>query len=457
MDLIPLKTTSGTAGGAIDADAIMLSDEAVALANIQTTTVSRSHPVKEVRLYGTIQPDERLLRSQVSHVNGRIEKLLVNTTGETVRAGQVVASIYSPDLLNAQQELLEAVKIKDAQPALLTAAREKLRLWKLTDAQISTVEQSGNVSPLIDIVANTNGIVVSKNVSQGDYAGQGTVLFNLADLSSVWAIFDAYESDLPYLKTGNNVEYTLQAIPDKTFSGRITFIDPILDKTTRTAKVRVESANPGLQLKPEMYANAIVQAALGRGKDEIIIPKTAVLWTGKRSIVYVKQPDSDMPSFKLQEIELGTALGDSYIVLSGIDDGEEIVTNGAFVIDASAQLEGKRSMMNTQSAAGHSEHSGNGDKHESTSAATGEHAMLKVSGACDMCKERIENTVKGIDGVSSAEWNSETQQLHLNFDAKKTSVDAIAKAIAKVGHDTEKYKADDKTYNALPECCRYRN
>ena len=434
MDLIPLKT--GGSADAVADDAIQLSDEAAALANIQTTPVSRSKPVKEIRLYGTIKANERLLRSQVSHVGGRIEKLVVNTVGESVSPGQVIATIYSSDLLNAQQELLEAKKIAGAQPALLNAAREKLRLWKLSDSQIADIEQSGAASPTVDITANVGGIVTAKRVEQGDYVGQGSVLFDLADLSSVWAVFDAYESDLPCLKTGSKVEYTLQSLPRKVFSGKISFIDPILDKTTRTAKIRVETANPKLELKPEMYAGAVINAAVKHDGDEIVIPKTAILWTGRRSIVYVKQPDANMPTFKLREIELGASLGEAYIVLAGIDEGEEIVTNGAFVIDASAQLEGKPSMMN---------------RHENA-----RHTQMTVQGSCEMCRERIETTAKGVDGVFSATWNDESLQLHLSFNPAKTSLDAIGKALANAGHDNDKYRADDTVYDDLPGCCQYR-
>jgi Cu(I)/Ag(I) efflux system membrane fusion protein len=345
MDLIPLSDMSEM-DIEMDDDAIQLSKEAVALANIQTTTVSRENPVKEVHLYGTIQPDERQSRSQVSHVSGRIEKLMVNFVGETVREGQIIASIYSPDLLNAQQELLEVIKMQALQPNLLLAAREKLRLWKLTDKQITDIEQSGQVSPFIDIVANTGGIVTSRKVSEGDYVNQGSVLFELTDLSKVWALFDVYEADLSYLKVGDVVNYTLQALPGKQFSGRIAFIDPTLDKTTRTVKIRVETSNPGLQLKPEMYAQAVIKASLKQYAGGIVIPSSAVLWTGKRSIVYVKDSEIDMPIFKLREIELGPSLGDSYVVLSGLSEDEEIVTSGAFSIDASAQLAGKPSMMN---------------------------------------------------------------------------------------------------------------
>ncbi len=477
MDLIPLQTT-GSGDASIDPDAIQLSAEAAALANVQTTMVSRQNPVREVQLYGTIQVDERLSQSQTSHVSGRIEKLFITFTGESVRRGQPIATIYSPELLNAQQELIEAVKMQDLQPALLLAVREKLRLWKLTDAQIARIEQSGEVSPLIDVVATTNGIVIAKNVNQGDYVNTGTVLFDVANLSQVWAVFDAYESDLPFLKVGDRLEYTLQSLPGKTFSGRISFINPILDPSTRTAKVRVETANPRMELKPEMYANALIDAPLKQYNNEVVIPKSAILWTGKRSIVYVKQPDTEIPAFMLREVELGPSLGDAYVVLSGISDGDEIVTNGAFTIDASAQLAGKRSMMNDEAGravTGHEGHTMNGsspaNSASSGSAPTagqegqtmqspatgGEHVMLTVQGLCEMCKERIEKTAKAVNGVYTASWDLKTKQLHLGFDPAKTSVDAVAKAIAKAGHDTDKYKADKATYDALPDCCKYRD
>jgi Cu(I)/Ag(I) efflux system membrane fusion protein len=402
--------------------------------------VSRQHPVKEVRLYGSILADERLVRSQASHVSGRIEKLLVNFKGETVRAGQAIATLYSPELLNAQQELLEAATFSDSRE-LLTAAREKLRLLKLTDSQIAAIEQAGKPSPLIDIVANTEGIITSKKVEQGDYVSQGSILFELSDLSSVWAMFDAYEADLPYLKTGDKVVYTLAALPGKSYEGRISFIDPSLDNTTRTAKVRVETANPALLLKPGMYANGVVQAALKQSGGSIVVPRTAVLWTGKRSLVYVRQGGEENPVFRMREIDLGTALGEAYVVLSGLSEGEEIVTSGLFAVDASAQLEGKPSMMNKEEAPPADE------THTTTFA---------VQGLCEMCKERIEAAAKAVKGVIFASWDMETKQLHLNFDSRQTSREAVALSVAHAGHDTDAYKAADETYDALPDCCKYR-
>jgi len=472
MDLIPLQT-NGSGDISVDPDAIQLSVEAAALANVQTTIVSRQNPVKEVQLYGTIQVDERLSQSQTSHVSGRIERLYVSFTGESVRRGQPIATIYSPELLNAQQELIEAVKMKDLQPALLQAVREKMRLWKLTDEQIARIEQSGEVSPLINVTATTSGVVMAKKVNQGDYVNTGTVLFDVANLSQVWALFDAYESDLPFLKVGDRLEYTLQSLPGKTFSGKISFINPILDPSTRTAKVRVETANPRMELKPEMYANAFIRAPLKQYNNEIVVPKSAILWTGKRSIVYVKQPDTETPAFLLREIEVGPSLGDAYVVLSGLNEGDEIVTNGTFTIDASAQLAGKRSMMNDEvgrAVTGHEGHTMNGSTPATTAPATGyeghnmqaaasgsEHAMLAVQGLCEMCKDRIEKAAKSVIGVNTASWNLNTKQLHLDFDPAKTSVDAVSKAIAKAGHDTDKYKADKATYDALPSCCKYRD
>ena len=342
MDLIPLVQNSSAS---IDPDAIHLTAEAAQLANVLTTVVSREKPVKEIRLYGKVQADERLLQSQVAHVPGRIDRLAVNFTGESVVKGQVLAQVYSPELVTAQQELLEAASTKETQPAIYEAAREKLRQWKLTDSQIANIETSGSVQSTVDITSNTDGIVTSRRVNTGDHVSQGTVLFDIADLSRVWVMFDAYESDLQFLRTGEKISFTLQSLPGENFSASIVFVDPVIDPVTRVAKVRVEIGNQSGKFKPEMFATGIVSSNLVKYRDNLVIPKSAVLWTGKRSIVYVKQPDTDEPVFKIREIGLGPMLGESYVVTDGLTEGEEIVTNGAFSVDAAAQLEGKPSMM----------------------------------------------------------------------------------------------------------------
>jgi len=342
MELILLKS----AGVKVDSNAVHFSKEAMELANVATSIVSRQKPLKEVRLYGKVQADERLLQNQVAHVGGRIERLMLNFTGEPVRKGQLLALIYSPDLITAQQELLEAAKSKQTQPEIYEAAMEKLMQWMLTEKQIAQVERSGRVKTNFEVYSNTSGIVTAKRVNTGDHVSEGAVLFEVANLSNVWVLFDAYESDLPFLKVGNTISFSLQALPGTNFSANIRFIDPVIDPVNRVAKVRVEVSNAGGKLKPEMFATGVVKANLNEFKDKLVIPRSAVLWTGKRSIVYVKQPGVDGLNFKMREIDLGPMLGNSYVVLGGLKEGEEIVTDGTFSVDAAAQLAGKPSMMN---------------------------------------------------------------------------------------------------------------
>ncbi len=346
MDLIPLVQPSSSQQ--TDPYAISLTREAAALANVLTTKVTKQTAVREVRLYGKIQADERRFQSQVSQLQGRIEKLYVNFTGEQVRKGQKLVEIYSPELVTAQQELLETAKTRQLHPALYEASKEKLRQWKLTDDQIDLLGNSGRIINNFEVLSNTSGVVTSRRVSAGDFVSRGTVLFDIADLSNIWVMFDAYETDLPFVRLGEKVKFTVQAIPGTEFSGNIVFIDPVIDPVTRVAKVRVETANNSGKLKPEMFASGIVMTDLKEYRNNVVIPKSAVLWTGKRSIVYVRDQSTEEPVFNLREIGLGPALGDSYVVTGGLSEGEEIVTNGTFSVDAAAQLEGKPSMMNPE-------------------------------------------------------------------------------------------------------------
>jgi len=448
MNLIPLNQYSTAQ---MDPAAIYLSKEAAQLANVQTSVVSRQNAIKEVRLYGKVQADERLLQNQVAYVAGRVEKLLVNFTGEPVRKGEPLALIYSPELVTAQQELLEATKSKQSQPEIYEAAKDKLRQWKLAESQISAIETTGVIKTNIEVESTTSGIVTARRVNNGDYVSQGSVLYEVSDLSNVWVLFDAYESDLPFLKAGDKIEFSIQALPGSSFSGIVKFIDPVIDPVNRVAKVRLEIGNPGGKLKPEMFATGLVKANLDQYRDKLIIPSTAVLWTGKRSVVYVKQQGIDEPVFKMREIELGPLLGKSYVVIDGITDGEEIVTQGAFSVDAAAQLDGKPSMMNQM------ENEKELPLKVQIQTINGiSDQRFKVAGNCDMCKERIEKAAKSVSGVLKAVWNKTDKIIQIQFDPAKTNLDAIEKAIAKAGHDTEKYKSSDDDYKLLPECCWYR-
>ena len=220
-----------------------MSNEAAQLANVLTSVVNSQKPVKEIRLYGKVQADERSFQNQVAHIPGRIESLTVNFTGETVKKGKVLAEIYSPELVTAQQELIETVKTKQLQPELYEASKEKLKLWKLSDDQINSIETSGTIINNFKVLSNTTGTVIARRVNTGDHVSEGTVLYEIADLSRVWILFDAYESDLQFLSVGKKIRYSLQAFPGTEFSGTISFIDPVIDPVTRVAQVRVEVPN----------------------------------------------------------------------------------------------------------------------------------------------------------------------------------------------------------------------
>ena len=343
MDLIKLKAGE-TPTSDIDPNAVMFSDEAMALANIETTVVGTPSGDKEIRLFGKIEPDQRLQQSQSAYVGGRIERLMINAVGDVVGKGQTLAVIYSPELYTAEQELVSALGTQ--QQVLIDAATEKLRLLNIPQQQIDEVVKTGKASPYVQLKANTSGTVVKKQVEQGDYVRQGQSLLQIANLSRVWAIFQAYETDLPFVRRGQQVQFTAEALPGETFTGRITFVDPVLNGQTRTVGVRVELSNGGGRFKPEMLLVGNVAASMQKYAEEgVIIPKSAVLWTGKRSVVYVKDDVEEQPTFLLRQVTLGPSLPDGYVVLDGLAEGEEIVTNGVFVIDAAAQLDGKRSMM----------------------------------------------------------------------------------------------------------------
>ncbi|NJN27471.1 MAG: efflux RND transporter periplasmic adaptor subunit [Cyclobacteriaceae bacterium] len=342
MELIPLEGETGD----LDPLAVEMSPTAMQLARVQTMTVGHGNAKKEIRLSGKVQADERLRFTQSSHIPGRIEKLEVNFTGEYVHGGQVLAYLYSPELVTAQEELIEAQKLSDTQPALFNAAKNKLKNWKLTENQINQIITSGEAMEHFPILANVSGYVTEKMVNLGDYVKQGAPIYEIADLTRVWVLFDVYESDLAWIRKGAAISYTVQSLPGQKFSGNISYIDPVIDPNTRVAKARVVENNNDLELKPEMFATGTVAGGMDMAEQSITIPKTAVMWTGIQSVVYVMQTSSEGVGFMMREVTLGPELGETYVIESGLVPGEEIAVNGTFSIDAAAQLAGKPSMMN---------------------------------------------------------------------------------------------------------------
>jgi len=345
MDLIPLSQAEGSS---IAANEVQMSEAAVKLANVQTTPVRNAMPNKDVYLPGKVKVDETSLSEITARFNGRIEKLFINFTGQSVKRGQTLATIYSPQLVTAQKELLEAYKMKENNPSIYQAARNKLKLWSISDRQIDRIVENKEPEYYFSVVSPIAGTITDLLVSVGDYVKEGQSLMKVANLSKVWVVFNAYESDLQWLKEGDNIDFSVKSLPGETFTGKITFIDPIVNTQTRTTAVRVELNNKKGLLKPEMIVNGTVNSNITNGQEALLIPASAVLWTGKKSIVYVKEPSSKSPVFQYREVTLGTSTGSDYVVKEGLKEGEEVVTHGTFKIDAAAQLSGKTSMMNPE-------------------------------------------------------------------------------------------------------------
>jgi Cu(I)/Ag(I) efflux system membrane fusion protein len=226
-----------------------------------------------------------------------------------------------------------------------------LRPWGLAESEIKRIESSGEVRDAIPIVSTRSGYVTQKNVDAKDYVNEGTVMYKVADFSTLWVLFDAYELDIGAIDQGDSVDFTVRSYPGKTFEAEITYIDPFIDPQSRTARVRAEVENPGGQLKPDMLARGTVTGTSDEG-EKLMVPSSAVMWTGKRSIVFVRQPNSEVPSFEPRLVTLGQRAGDYYVIEEGLEEGEQVVTNGNFKLDSAAQLADNLSMMNREPGSG---------------------------------------------------------------------------------------------------------
>lgn len=342
MDLIPSEiNTDGLAD-----DQFKLTKDAVALANIITTKVGEDNILDNfIKLSGKITENEKANVVEVSYFSGRIERLNVSFTGEKVSKGQLLAIIYSPELYLAQQELISAASLKESQPNLYKAVRNKLKLWKLSDKQINEIETTGIVKDNFPLYSSVSGTVTDKLVEQGDYIKQGQPLLKINDLNTVWVNLDVYENQIELFRIGQELSIKTNAYPNEVFKGKISFIDPVIDIPTRTVKLRTVLNNTNNKFKPGMFVEGKIEGVLSNKVQLLSIPSTSVLWTGKRSVVYLKSNLTE-PVFEMREVKLGNKIGENYEVLSGLQKGDEIVTNGTFTIDAAAQIQGKKSMMN---------------------------------------------------------------------------------------------------------------
>lgn len=407
MDLIPVSDETGEEGSGRQ---LKLTPTAMRLASIQVSPVEHKYIAAEIRMVGKIDYDETRIKYISAYVPGRIDRLYVNYTGTEVRKNDHLVELYSPELISAQEELIQAQKtykllsgnegtdLRKSALSTLQAVRDKLRLWGLTDRQIKNIEEKGIVSDQLTIYSPMAGIVIHRNATEGMYVTTGTKIYTIADLSKVWVKLDAYESDLQWIRYGQEVEFETEAIPGEIFTGKIAFIDPVLNPQTRTVKVRVNVDNPEGKLKPEMFVKTVVKSKLsvsGRVMDPhltgkwispmhpeiikdhpgkcdvcgmalvraeelgyvsvdklerdapLVIPATAPLITGRRAVVYVAQKDQE-GVFEGKEIILGPRAGNYYVVEGGLSEGEWVVTNGNFKLDSDLQIKAKPSMMSSQ-------------------------------------------------------------------------------------------------------------
>ncbi|RXG15712.1 Cu(I)/Ag(I) efflux system membrane fusion protein [Leeuwenhoekiella aestuarii] len=344
MDLIPVEADVSR----LSTNQFRMTDNALALAGIQTTVIGTgaTEVTDDLNLSGKIVINADETATQPAHFDGRIESLSVTSVGQHIRTGQQVATVYSPSLIAAQQELITASKLKESQPRLYEAVRNKFKNWKIHSSILDQVEQRGEPILRFPVYSHVSGIVSEIDVNEGAHVMDGKPIFKVSNLSTVWAEFDAYENQISSLQNGQQLDIAVNAYPGKKFLGRISFIDPILNSDTRTVIVRATLLNKEELLKPGMFVKAAVAGAQKNFSDQLVIPASAVMWTGKRSLVYVK-PNPAQPVFEMREVDLGSKQGEFYQINSGLSRGEELVTNGTFTVDAAAQLSGKKSMMNS--------------------------------------------------------------------------------------------------------------
>ncbi len=322
---------------------ITISPDKVQLIGVRTAVASYRPLDKKIRTVGKVEVDETKLAYVNTKVAGWVKKLYVSFTGEHVRKGQPLLSIYSPDLVTAQEEYLLALRsqttptggiaeLGESERTLLESARRRLLLWDISPRQIAELEQTGKPRTDMMIEAPLGGTVLDRMVLEGAYITPGMNLYKIADLSAVWIMADVYEYEVPLVKVGQKARVTLPYSEGDTLNAAVDYIYPVLDPVTRTVKVRIAVNNPGLVLKPAMFANVEILVSPG---PRLVIPRSAVLDAGDRQLVYVEKAPG---TFEMRRVTLGLR-GEEYVeVRKGIRKGEKVVTSGNFLIDSESQL-----------------------------------------------------------------------------------------------------------------------
>lgn len=333
------------------------------LANVATSTAEIRRLEKEIATVGRFDVDEQRLAHVAAWIGGRVEQLHVDFTGDVVREGQPLLEIYSPALIQTQEEYLSTLPDPDgqqtwsegyrkAQERLRAGARERLLLWGITEAQIAELERTREARTTTTIYSPATGTVLMKMVQEGQYVMQGQTLYDIADLSSLWMYADVYEYELPFLKMGQEIVVHTDAHPGRTFKGRVTFIDPVVNPRTRSVAIRAQFPNSDGSLRPQMFGRAVIQAPVS---TTLVVPVSAVVNTGYRQVVW---EEIEPNRFSPRSVVLGLRIGDWYQILEGLDEGAQVASSGGFLLDSESQL---KAMAGGAMAGMQHEHDGGGN------------------------------------------------------------------------------------------------
>jgi Cu(I)/Ag(I) efflux system membrane fusion protein len=366
VSAIVLTTAALTSLAALTCEAADESRASVHLDPKQRQTIGLTYGAAErraiekvIRTVGRFEIDERTITEINLKVGGYIEKLFVDYTGKPVRTGEPLFTIYSPDLVSAEQEYLLARQtqkalgqspvpsVAESAVSLLRASRERLRLWGLSEAQIRGVEEAGKPDLYQTIRSPASGVVLEKMVVAGQNVQPGMPLYRIADLSTVWVYGDVYEYELPFVKVGQKADIRLSFAPDRRLQASVAYISPTLDAKTRTIKVRFDLRNTeDLFLRPGMYGDVELRVPLG---ERLVVPKTAVLDSGRQQVVFVDGSDGHVSP---RDVTLGDRVDDFVEVKEGLSLGERVVTSANFLVDSESQLQGAESMAGMMGAIG---------------------------------------------------------------------------------------------------------
>jgi Cu(I)/Ag(I) efflux system membrane fusion protein/cobalt-zinc-cadmium efflux system membrane fusion protein len=324
---------------------VQISAQRLQSIGVKVGTVERKVVEDEIRTTGNVAVDETRLAYVQVRYSGYIEKVFVDATYQYVRKGQPLFTIYSPDIVATEREYLVAKKnqqqvaqstvpgVVSSAESLLDAASERLKQWGVPQQEISRLESTGQVQQELEFDSPVSGYITERNALPSVAVQPDMRLFTVADLSSVWVQAQVFQNDLGRIKVGDPATLTVSTFPGRTFRGRVDFVYPQLDTDTRTAKVRIVSSNPGLQLKPGMFVNVALKVPMG---NQLVIPASGVLQSGSRQIAFVVRSDGYLEP---REVELGTRVGDEFVVTKGLKAGEKIVTSANFLIDSESQLQ----------------------------------------------------------------------------------------------------------------------